>query len=588
MAAHPTVGEMIKHPYGVVENYVDPDGQVFEGIYAHAVKNSVPNFEYHQSNLLFGFLLSAAENEQRKEIQYINMMKNSFDSTLQQSVLYKEFLKLYDNIMSRGGGISMDLSILVDTIQKMKLGLYELDKGIKENFEIFKDINVSFLDKNINEEFKKALQFTGASTSKKIIGKIDPNTTGQKILDNILTNIEDKMRQALTNSKINKQSKEGQALIARYEQAIDKILILYRTKLEQFYTTKFTAIDDATKILQMKIKDLELAAQEYDQKQTSKKAKILTNSDGDPRTLQQVIINTFTGNWGGKSVEYTLDIFRGGINTGNIGGAKGKSIDADNIQLVNATGEFYFGDWQDREKHKLDDKGTTWDDISDFDIFMEQIEKIEDFESKFMIMYSAKDQSVGAGFKNSIAATDIKIKGSGSLETRGPEIINMYNHLKNPGAMDPTDLVFSIANLGEDFVCHGQAEQAKQTLGAICVGWMFDDVEQIVKGSSLIKGTNIIHLYNVNNYYYTLSDILYKTAASLSSVNLSQNNYVKVGITSIPSGGIYENMVAKNSPEEGMPRWNKIADTILKTNIDIHMNPKSLFNTLFSGVFGNI
>ena len=587
MAAHPSIGDMIKHPYGVVENYVDPDGQVFEGIYAHAVKNSVPNFEYHQSNLLFGFLLAAAQSEQKKEIQYINMMKNSFDSILQQSVLYKEFLKLYDSIMSKGGGISMDLSILVDTIQKMKLGLYELDKGLKENLETFKDINTAFLDKNMIEEFRNALHYTGAGSSKKIVGKINPDMTGQDILDEILTNIETKMRQALANSKIDKNSKEGQALIRRYEQAIDNILILYRTKLEQFYTTKFTVIDDATKILQMKIKDLESAAQSYDQKQTSKKAKILTNSDGDPRTLQQVIINTFTGNWGGKSVEYTLDILRGGINTGNIGGASGKSIDADNIQLVNTKGEFYFGTY--RQDKNLNNTGTTWSDISDFDVFMEQIEKIENFESKFMIMYSAKDQSVGADFKkNLVATTDVKIKGSGSLETRGPEIINMYNHLKNPGAMDPTDLVFSIANLGEDFVCHGQAEQAKQTLGAICVGWMFDDVEQIVKGNSLIKGTSIIHLYNINNYYYTLSDILYKTAASLDSVSLSQNNYVKIGITSIPKGGIYENMVAKNSPEEGMPRWDKIAETILKTNIDIHMNPKSLFNTLFSGVFGKI
>lgn len=585
MAAHPTVGDMIKHPYGVIDNYVDPDGQVFEGVYAHAVKNSVPNFEYHQSNLLFGFLLSAAESEQRKEIRYLNEMKNSFDSTLQQTVLYQDFLKLYDSVMSKGGGISMNLSILIDTIQKMKLGLYELDKGIKENFEIFKDINVAFLDQNMIEEFRKVLNFTGAGTSKKIIGKIDPDMTGQDILDKILEGLEQKMRQALSNSKIDKNSKEGQALIQRYERAIDNILILYRTKLEQFYTTKFTPISNITNVLQTKVKDLELIAQNYDKKQTSKAARILTNSKGDPRTLQQVVINAFTGSWGGKSVEYTLDLRRGGINTGNIGGASGESIDADNIQLVDAKGEFYFGTYQ--QDKKLDKMGTTWNDISDFDVFLKQIEQLQNFESKFMIMYSAKDQSVGAGFKNSIAATDVKIKGAGSLKTRGPEIINMYNHLKSPGAMDPTDLVFSIANLGEDFVCNGQVEQAKQTLGAICVGWMFDDVEQIVKGSSLIKGVDTIHLYNINNYYYTLSDILYKTAASLSSVNMSQNNYVKVGITSIPSGGIYENMVAKNSPEEGMPRWNKIADMVLNTNIDIHMNPKNLFNALFGGIFGN-
>lgn len=584
MATHPTVGDMIKHPYGVVENYVDPDGQVFEGIYAHAVKNSVPNFEYHQSNLLFGFLLTAAQNEQKKEIQYINMMKNSFDSILQQSVLYKEFLKLYDSIMSKGGGISMDLSILVDTIQKMKLGLYELDKGLKENFETFKNINVAFLDRNMVEKVQQNLKYSGAGSSKKITGKIDENMTGKQLLDTIISGLEEDINKALNNSNIDKTSKEGQRVLALYKERKDRLAEMYRAKLEEWYTRKFLVLDKADKILEMKIKNLEAEAKEYD-KDKPKTKKILVNSSYKSRTLHQILINVISGELGGKTPEYVLDINRGGMNTGNIK-KEGLNIDADNIQLVNATGSFYFSDWKNREDKNNE---IQWNEIGDFGIFMDQIKRIENFESKFMIMYSAKDQSVGADFKkNLIATTDVKIKGDGSLKARGPEIINMYNHLKNPGAMDPTDLVFSIANLGEDFVCHGQVEQAKQTLGAICVGWMFDDVEQIVKGGSLIKGVSGIHLYSINNNYYTLSDILYKTAAALDKVSLSQNNYVKVGINSIPKGGIYENMVASNSPEEGMPRWNTIAETILETNINIHMNPKNLFNALFSGVFGGI
>ena len=120
MASHPTVGDMVKHPYGVVENYVDPDGQIYEGIYAGAVRGFVPNFEYHFNNLLFGFLLNAAQNERAKELSYINSMLTSFDDNLKNSVLYKDFMKIYNSVVNIGSGVSMDLSVLVDTIQKMK------------------------------------------------------------------------------------------------------------------------------------------------------------------------------------------------------------------------------------------------------------------------------------------------------------------------------------------------------------------------------------------------------------------------------------------------------------------------------------
>lgn len=40
----------------------------------------------------------------------------------------------------------------------MKMGLYELDKVVKENHEIFKNINMSFLDRNIVEELRKSFE----------------------------------------------------------------------------------------------------------------------------------------------------------------------------------------------------------------------------------------------------------------------------------------------------------------------------------------------------------------------------------------------------------------------------------------------
>lgn len=584
MASHPTVGDMVKHPYGVVENYVDPDGQIYEGIYAGAVRGFVPDFEYHFNNLLFGFLLNAAQNERAKELNYINSMLASFDDNLKNSVLYKDFMKIYNSVVNIGSGVSMDLSILVDTIQKMKLGLYELDKEVKQNFDIFKDINENFLDKNIVAKVQEALQYSGAGSSKKIIGEINVNTNGKAIIDSILKGVENDIDKALKSSDVDKETKEGQRVLALYEERKNRLMEIYRAKLEEWYTRKFTVLDRADKILEMKIKDLEAESKKYDIDKPKTK-KILVNSDYEPRTLQQILINIISGELGGKSPEYVLDIDRGGMNTGNIK-KEGLNVDADNIQLADANCNFYFSDWKSRE-----DKNNKiqWNEIGDFDVFLDQVKRIEDFESKFMIMYSDKDQSVSKEFKNQIAHSDVKIKGSASLNKRGPEIINMYNMIDHPGEMDPTDLIFSIANLAQEFVCNGQVDQAKRTLGAICVGWMFDDVKEIVQGSSLIQGTATIHFYNINNYYYTLSDILYKTSQALNSKNISdQSSYVKIGI-SVPKGKIYETMIKKNKPDEGMPRWESISDTLMsKTNIDIHMNPKNLFNALFSGVFGKI
>lgn len=581
MATHPSVGEMIKHPYGVVESYVDPDGQVYAGVYATAVNNVVPGFEYHFNNFLFSFLLNAAGKEQVKEINYINSMLASFDDNLKHSVLYTNFMKIYNSVMSRGGGVSMDLSVLVDTIQKMKIGLYDLDKELKENFNIFKDVNEAFLDKNIVEKVQKELKYTGASSSKKIVGTISGSTTGKDIIDRIIAGLEEDINKALDNSGIDKNSKEGRRILSLYKQRRDRLSEIYRAKLEEWYTRKFTVLDKADKILSMKIQDLEAKSKAYD-KDKPKTNKILVNSNYESRTLQQILINVISGELGGKTPEFTLDIDRGGMNTGNLKKG-GLNVDADNIQLANADCNFYFPDWKTREENE----GINWNQIGDFDVFLDQIQRIKDFESKFMIMYSDKDQSVSKEFKNQIAHTDVKIKGSASLNKRGPEIIEMYNMIDHPGAMDPTDLVFSIANLAQEFVCNGQVDKAKKTLGAICVGWMFDDVKEIIQGSSLVQGTMGIHFYNINNYYYTLSDILYKTSQALSSKNISdQSSYVRIGIT-VPKGKIYEPMVQKNTVEEGMPRWEKVSGNLMsRTSIDIHMNPKSLFNALFSGVFG--
>ena len=573
MIPHPSISEMIKTPYGVVSSYTDPDGKTHSGAYASSVENTVPDFEYHYKNLLSNFLLRAAQNEQAKELAYINQMMNCFDEKLKGSVLYRDFFKIYNSVTALGTGSSLELSILVDTIQKMKLGLYELDKTVKDNHETFKNINMSFLDRNIVEELRKVLRYEGAGSSFKMLSGFNVNMTGEDIVNEVLLNVKNKMINAVKSSDINKNSKDGQELINRYMQNIDKIINLYSSKLKQFYSSKFSTVGEAEKIQQMKVKDLEKATKKYDDS-VSNSNRIMVNKNGKPKTIQQTIIDAITGSLGGKTVEYTLDIWGGGLNTGNISGASGQSIDADNIQLASGTLEFYFDKQDNKDKFYS---------ITDFNEFLNQIQNIENFESKFMIMYSDKDQSVSKKFQNMVAHSDVKIKGDGSLSSRAPEIIQMYNLISDSGSLDPTDLIFSIANLAEEFVCSGQVAQAKKTLGAICVGWMFDDVEQIVMGSSLVQGVSGIHFYNINNYYYTLSDILYKTSKALDSSKVrQQSSYVKIGI-SVPKGGIY-NSALKSEPA-GLERWNSVSGNLMKnTKIDIRMNPNNLYSALFGAI----
>lgn len=91
MIDHPSISSMIQTPYGVVSSYIDPDGVTRKGAYASSVENTVPNFEYHYKNLLSNFLLRAAQNEQAKELAYINQMMSCFDEKLKNSILYRDF-----------------------------------------------------------------------------------------------------------------------------------------------------------------------------------------------------------------------------------------------------------------------------------------------------------------------------------------------------------------------------------------------------------------------------------------------------------------------------------------------------------------
>lgn len=127
----------------------------------------------------------------------------------------------------------------------------------------------------------------------------DINMTGEQIVSQVLNNVRNKMIAAVQSSKINKNSKDGQALINRYMESIDKIINLYSVKLKQFYTSKFSAIGEAENIQKMRVEDLNKATKKYDES-VAKSKRIMISKKGKPKTIQQTIIDAIAGSLGGK------------------------------------------------------------------------------------------------------------------------------------------------------------------------------------------------------------------------------------------------------------------------------------------------
>lgn len=572
MAAHPTIGDMIQHPYGVLSNYTDPDGQTYPGIYAGIVSNLVPSFQGHFDLVLDKILLQAAANERAKEWNYINSFLNSIKG-LEDYKLYKDLVALCEDLktpLENKKQAMTSISQIVDTIQKVKTGLYDLNKTLIENEKVFKEFNKMAATNPISSALRKVLSANGPLNGL-IFGVIDINKTGKEIISEAIDEYIKEIRKAEQENNFTDQQVQILLQLAK----------VFQIKLEEFYENKLTSVTSDP--LNKSLFQLEQDAKQYDMTKKSNKDKILVSKSGKNKTISQVVWDTINGSLGGKGIEYTIDLTGGGKNTGAILNSKGLSIDADNIQLASATLEYYYGSSSD-----LFTKDTS--DIR-FDEFTDDIKKIEELDRKFIIMTSAKDQSTNAKFDTFFAGSEtVKIKGEGSLLSRKPEIEQMYSTIGNVGH-SPSDLVFSIANLASDFVCSGQVEQAKRTLGAICIAWMFDDAKEIVQGTQFIQGSDSLHFYNLNGKYYTLSDILELTARDLSRKSLAEYTssssdgmkYVKIGIT-VPKTNPYEDMLnSKNQPPEGMAQWEQVANVLnTTTKIGITMSPKNLFQDLFN------
>lgn len=560
-------GNLVGKPYGVLREFTDPDGRHYSGKYAGSVDSNIGGIEASYKIGLDDILLVAAANERGKEIGYINKLRSSLLNTSGGPVpyIYTEIDALFNQLITPGAGVSgATVSKIIDTLQKIKLGLYDVTKSIAENNEAMKAFNSITLSEtlmtSINEVFNAIKQSDNSYIYNNITNVV--NKSGKKIIQDILNAVEKNIQNKIQNNITNKNI----TLTDKQQQVIDKLIITYKTKLEHYYNGKFKSMKDA-EILDKKLEKLDEEILKHNKNVKSKE-----RINGKDKPIYQFIHEVIVGSMGGEALEITIDLTGGGVGTGRVLN-KGKAIDADNILL--ATGELEF--MQPNLSKLTPDKNGNLQ----YDDLLREIDNNQQLIDGFVLMFSDKDQSTNASFNDYVATnTNVKLKDPGSLASRRGEIEMMFSAVGGSAE----ELIFGLANIANDFVCDGQVEQAKMALGTVCVAWMFNDAVEIVQKKTIFKNTHAttLHFYNINGYYYTLSDILYKTAHNLSGGISKGMKYVTISLTK-PSSNPYVTMLSQKGHPEGIGQWDFVSDNLMsKTKIGVQMNVKNLFNDLFS------
>lgn len=558
-------GSFISKPYGVLREFTDPDGRTYSGKYAGSVDGNLMGIEAAYDIALSQILLASASNERSKEIGYIQklMAKLFVDN---KPDIYNEVNNLLTAIMTPKKGVSISyVSKLLDTLQKIQLGLYDVTKTIEENNEVMKAFNSIVL----SEKLMSSIDDVFENTTQTINGtkNVTVNSSGIDIINSIITETDSKIQKELNT--IFQQS--NIQFTDKQQKVIDNVLNVYRLKLQQYYTNKFKSIQDA-ELLKKNLTELDDEIKSYN-KTVKKKDKI----NGDSKPIKQFVYDLISGSLGGEALEIAIDLTGGGVGTGRVL-HNNRAIDADNILL--ATGNLEYS-YPDLSKLQPDNNGNlVYNDL------LAQLENNQDLIDGFVLMFSDKDQSTNATFNKYVATnTSVKLKDPGSLASRRGEIAEMFSAVGQSGSVE--DLIFGLANLAQDFVYDGQVEQAKMTLGSLCVAWMFNDAVEIIQGGTIFQntGATTLHFYNINGYYYTLSDILYKTYENLQGGISKGMSYVTVGIGGLKSNP-YEKMLQLpegQHPARGIDEWDYVSNQLMRgITIGVKMNVKNLFNDLFN------
>lgn len=185
---------------------------------------------------------------------------------------------------------------------------------------------------------------------------------------------------------------------------------------------------------------------------------------------------------------------------------------------------------------------------------------IADFKQVFAIAISAKDyrsmrdfqisQSTFANSGNRILSSGISLDGE---TTNFIDKLAFYLNNSVPGAM-----------------LEGSREQILDNIAYVAASFMFDDIKDIFSGSGV---DGMLHLYNINGVYHSLSEILMHASDEILSINPT----AAISVDYMYSNPIVQDVEADYArgdypDSEGVKAtWDRVRDTVSQTPLDIKL-----------------
>ena len=521
----PTMSDLYNMPYGVLTKYIFLN-HAYTGAYKDDVSVHIDDYNGMNAaiDIIINLFETAADNEEARETA---LFQTYIDLIPEKTQLRNDFDMLIKN---------KQYSQAFDTLQKVMQKMYDFDKSLEENQKLFAKNNDLFLTGNFLHSVIDQLGRTSHVTNKAAdFRDINLSITGEQLINNIIQQVREQAEKRLNNNEIK-----------QYEKYLDRIADYIREIFIDSY-----GIDS----LQNSLQDLEKNKNIIDKRKEAKYSNV---------PLNRLIYNQVYGLLNGMGLEVNIDLNGGGVKTGKITGAKGM-IKSDDIILMTTHHTLTF-----QENPQLKEELQTLNTKYDLDEFLQR----GDFKDNFIIMTSAKDQSFSSGFNNKFGKNAIKFAEQASLTER---IADIRMFASSAGAIGPgiNDLIFALVNLEHDMVCAGEKGAVKQALGVLCINWMFDDLGDVVLNVSLANGASKICVYNINGWYYTLSDILRRT---VNRIKAKQNSDLVAVKLSIPKTSSYASDV-----EEGMARWEATRSNIMSnTTLGFDLKVKNLFNAFYT------
>ena len=517
--------------YGVVTSYT-LYGETYPGAYATEYSASIGG-QYtginNSINIIINAMTAAAENEAERELSllqaYINLIPEN-------TKLRRDFEQLIYN---------KNYSQAFDTLIKVYSKMYDFNKTLKENQDIFNEINDLYLTRPFLYGLMDELGRTSHKGGNTIpFDDIDLSITGSQLVQLIMDRIEKEVKE-----KSRLQNKD----FKKYKNFLDKMRIF----IEEIFIDAY-GID----VLSNSLEDLE---------NHSKIKKKRTESGGKNANvpLNILIYNQIYGKLNGMGLEVIIDLTNGGVQTGYITKNK-QDIKTDDVILMSAKGEFVLD-----ENPKLKEEVKNMTEKYQLDDFLAR----GAFQDNFIVMVSGKDQSTSPDFngKFSPSNTTIGFAEDSSLNKRMLDI----EQFSTTSGVDTSGLMFALVNLASDLVCAGEQESVKQALGALCANWMFDDIGDLIINVPMTNSAKKICVYNISGRYYLLSDILKETLAKIKGI--STTDLVKVNLK-VPANSSYTEKAL--STEEGTPRWNAVKNYIMSnTKLGFELRTKNLFEAFY-------